>query len=359
MPRYTQLSAEERNRLSTLVQQGLSIRKVAFALGRSPSTISREIKRNIYSSQHSYRSEDAQRIAKRRKSARARNSKVGYYELRWIKAKLNMQWSPEQIAARIKMELNFSVSHEWIYQWIYKDKKAGGSFYKNLRRSHRKNKKRYGSSRRSKYPNEKSIDYRPDVVDLRARIGDWEGDTIVGPRALSGVVSLAERITNLARLALLQQRHSNSVRRSVVDLLNNTEGPKHTITFDRGLEFSLHEKIQKEASIQVYFAHAYSSHERGTNENLNGLIRQYFPKKTDFSKIKPVEVRKVEWLLNNRPRKKLNFMTPFEVYYGYCPWPKYRDRPQVRDWKIHYELQKAGKLVQGNQMPIPSVAIEC
>lgn len=357
MPHYTQLSIEERNRVSALLQQGRSLRQIAFTLGRSPSTISRELRRNRYPSQHSYRAEDAQRIAKIKRRDRIHKSKVGYQELRWIISKLNMQWSPEQISARMKIEEQFSISHEWIYQWIFKDKQAGGLLYKNLRRSHRKNKKRYGSSRKSKYPMEKSIENRPEIVETRGRLGDWEGDTIVGPRTLSGVVSLVERATNFSRLELTPQRHSNSVKRAIVSLFNNTYGAKHTITFDRGSEFSLYEKIQQETSVEIYFAHAYCSYERGTNENLNGLIRQYFPKKTDFSRLNPVQVRKVEWLLNNRPRKKLNFMTPFEAYYGYCPYPKNRDKPQVRDWKAHYTLQKQKKLAELSQQPTSSVAL--
>jgi IS30 family transposase len=341
---YNQLSLDERNRISILEQQGRSIRQIAFALGRSPSTISRELQRNIYPSQHSYRAVDAERIAKLKRKNRSYPSKVEYQKLRWIKAKLKMQWSPEQISARMKMELGFSISHEWIYQSILKDKQSGGDLYKNLRRSHRKNKKRYGSSHKSKYPAEKSIELRPNVVSMRARIGDWEGDTIVGPQAKSGVVTIVERSTNFARLAVTPKRHSNSVKHAIIELFKRTSGPKHTITFDRGLEFALYRKIESEANVDVYFAHAYCSYERGTNEQLNGLVRQYFPKKTDFTKVRVAEVKKVEWLLNNRPRKKLNYLTPQEAYFGYCPYPKYRDRPQDRDWKKQYELQKQQKL---------------
>lgn len=356
MPRYTQLSLEERNRISALLQLGKSLRAIAFALGRTASTISRELKRNQYSSQHSYRPIDANRLCKIRRQSRPFPCKVKYSYLRWIKSKLMMQWSPEQISARLRIDCGFSISHEWIYQWILKDKKAGGNLHNNLRRSNRKNKKRYGSSRKSKYPNAKSIEVRPSVVTDRSRIGDWEGDTIVGPKARSGVVSLVERVTCLARLEVTPQRHANSVRRSIVNLLNQTAGPKHTITFDRGLEFSKYEKIEKEAQIEIYFAHPYCSYERGTNENLNGLIRQYFPKKTDFTKVTRQQINQVEWLLNNRPRKKLGFLTPFEAYYSYCPYPKNRDRPQIRDWKKQYELQKQQKLDQLNQTLTPGVA---
>lgn len=358
MPRYTQLSMEERNRISALLQLGKSLRQISFALGRSTSTVSRELKRNIYPSQHSYKVIDAERMTSLRRKNRRYPCKVNYQKLRWIRSKLKMQWSPQQIAARMKMDLAFSISHEWIYQMILNDKKAGGDLFKNLRRSHRKNKKRYGSSRRSKYPAEKSIEKRPEVVATKARVGDWEGDTIVGPRAKSGVVTMVERSTNLARLALTPQRHANSVKRAIVEMFDETEGPKHTITFDRGLEFSLYRKIEKEAQVEVYFAHAYCSYERGANENLNGLIRQYFPKKTDFTKITHAQINQVEWLLNNRPRKKIGYLTPYEAYYTYCPYPKNRDRPQLRDWKKQYELQKQKKLAQLNQDLTPSVAVE-
>jgi hypothetical protein len=124
------------------------------------------------------------------------------------------------------------------------------------------------------------------------------------------------------------------------------------------MEFALHERIESEANVNVYFAHAYSSCERGTNENLNGLIRQYFPKKTDFSKVTQTQVREVEWLQTHRPRKKLNYLTPFEAYYGYCPYPKNSDRPRPRDWKTQYRLKKAQKLAESNQLPTPDVALE-
>lgn len=220
MPRYTQLPLEERNRISALLQLGKSLRQIAFALGRNTATISRELKRNIYLSQHSYRAIDAIRMALLRKKNRTYPCKVDYQKMRWIKSKLRMQWSPEQISARMKMDLDFSISHEWVYQMILKDKKSGGNLFKNLRRSHRKHKKRYGSSRRSKYPADKSIEKRPEIVAARQRMNDWEGDTIVGPKAKSGVVSIVERVTNLAKLAVAPQRHANSVRHAIIDLFS-------------------------------------------------------------------------------------------------------------------------------------------
>lgn len=359
MPHYTQLSGEERSRISALLQLGKSRREIAFALGRSPSTISRELRRNIYPSQHSYRPWDAHRMAKIRRRERPYTSKVGFRTRQWIEAKLKHQWSPEQIAGRIHIELGARVSHEWIYQWILKDRAKGGLLYLNLRRSHRKHKKRYGVPRKSntRFAEARSIDQRPEIVEKRARSGDWEGDTLVGLKQESGIVSLVERISCFTRLKLLPRRHANKVKDAVIELLEKTEGPKHTITFDRGSEFAFYRQMEDQLGVDTYFAHPYCSYERGTNENLNGLVRQYFPKKTDLTLVDPRQVKKVEWLLNHRPRKKLGYLTPYEAYFGFCPYPRNRDKPDLRDWKQQYRRQKAKELCYNTQQLTPDVAL--
>lgn len=245
----------------------------------------------------------------------------------WIEIKLKLQWSPEQIAGRLLIEQGIKISHEWIYRWILKEREAGGILFRNLRRSHRKNRKRYGIPRiGGKYAQSRSIEIRPEIVSNRGRIGDWEGDSVIGAKHKGGIISLVERVTMLARLQKVTTHQAIDARRAIIEMMNATVGPKHTMTFDRGSEFAEYEMIEKSTGLEIYFAHPYSSYERGTNENLNGLIRQYLPKKTDLTKIPQEVIYQIEWLLNHRPRKKLDYFTPFESFFGYCPYPQNRDK---------------------------------
>lgn len=322
MPIYTQLRASERKRIYVLLQQGLSLPAVAFALGRHRSTLYRENKRNRLTTAHLYQPVTANAMARRRRKDRPLASRFPEWVLIWVKEKLELQWSPEQIAGRLYSEKNFRISHEWIYRFILKDRANGGELYKNLRRSHRKNKKRYGVPReKTKYREAKSIEIRPEIVSNRERLGDWEGDSIVGSKQKLSIVSLVERVSLFTRLGKPKTRKANDTRDIVIQLLGETLGEKHTLTFDRGSEFADYALIEKQAAIDVYFAHPYSSFERGTNENTNGLVRQYLPKKTDFTRVTAKAVQKIEDLLNHRPRKKLGYATPFEAYYGYCLYP--------------------------------------
>lgn len=361
MPRYTQLSSEERRLLSRLIQLGQSQRKIAFTLARNPSTISRELRRNRKSIEHLYVHDVAHKIARVRRKNRPYTPKFTKETIQWIERKLTTyQWSPEQIAGRLKFETGANVSHEWIYQWVLKNRRNGGMLYLHLRRSHRKNKKRYAVARKSttRFGEARSIETRPEIVEKRERLGDWEGDTIVGLKQSSGIVSLVERVSCFARLQLVPTRQAHQVRNAVVGLLKNTNGPKHTITFDRGSEFAYYESVERELKLETYFAHPYSSFERGTNENTNGLVRQYFPKKTDFTGLDPRKIKKVEWLLNNRPRKKLGYMTPHEKYFAFSPYPKNRDKPDMRDWKQQYQRDLKKKECYSEQDLTPAVALE-
>jgi transposase, IS30 family len=324
MSNYHQLSKGERKQIYYFMQQGYGIRAMGNKLDRSPSTISREIRRNKHSPIHLYYPVMAHSLATKRRKNRPYDPKFSREIIRWIELKLRQQWSPEQISGRLHMEKNIRISHEWIYQWVLKDRKTGGTLFKNLRQSHRKHRKRYGVPRQKKkcFEQARSIEERPIEVVQRSRVGDWEGDTIVGAQHISGIVSLTERVSLFSKIGKVKRRTAQEVRNTVIELFSKTLGEKHTLTFDRGSEFSEHEKIEKETGIEIYFAHPYCSYERGTNENYNGLVRQYFPKRKSFKSISNEEIKKVEWLLNHRPRKKLGYLTPFEVYYKYCPYPK-------------------------------------
>ena len=209
-----------------------------------------------------------------------------------------------------------TVCHESIYQHIYTDKAQGGDLHTFLR-CQKKRKKRYGShSRRGVIPNKVSIDERPEVVEKRGRIGDWEGDTIIGKGHSGAIVSLVERTSRYTLLKQLPSKHAEPVCDAIIDMLKPFKKRALTITFDNGLEFAKHEGISKALDANIYFAHPYHSWERGLNENTNGLVRQYAPKNKTFEHVDDELIDLVEYKLNHRPRKSLGFKTPHEVFFN-------------------------------------------
>lgn len=311
---YKQLTPEERSQIYVLRQQNYSCRQIAQILQRSPSTISREIKRNT--GLKNYRYKQAQmKTDKRRRCARKKIRMTPEVKKMIIK-KLQLQWSPEQISEWLKLNNLPSVSHQTIYQFIKWDARYFGCLYKNLRQANRRRRKRYGSGKqaRGQLKNRISIDERPEVVNQNTEFGHWEGDTIIGRNHKGAIVTIVEKKSKLLKMALLPDRKSENVRDAIVELLNNIKHDVKTITLDNGKEFSQHESFAEALAAKVYFAHPYHSWERGLNENTNGLIRQYFPKKTDFSTLNKKKVDKVESLLNTRPRKKLGFRNPEETF---------------------------------------------
>ena len=198
---------------------------------------------------------------------------------------------------------------------MYAEQRRGGTLYKHLR-SQKKQRRRYrGYLRRGQIPNRISIDERPKIVASKRRFGDWEGDTIIGAHHQGALLSFTERKSKLVRLIKLKDKGAPTVCRTTIKLLATFRGRLHTITVDNGKEFCAHEAMAAALSTKIYFAHPYSSWERGLNENTNGLIRQYFPKKSDFSQITTRDVRRAEARLNNRPRKTLGYRTPKEVFF--------------------------------------------
>lgn len=223
--------------------------------------------------------------------------------------RLKEQWSPEQISDHVE------ISPETIYLRVYADKQTGGLLWKNLR-CQKKRKKRYGSiERRGAIPNRLFIEDRPAVVDARKRIGDWEADTIIGKNHRQAIVSIVERKTGLTLIHKVERKTAQAVGQAMIDLLKPYQKRVHTITSDNGREFAGHEGIAEALKADFYFAHPYSSWERGTNENTNGLIRQYFPKNRDFTTITQKEIDHAMNRLNNRPRKRLGFKTPNQVFF--------------------------------------------
>jgi IS30 family transposase len=232
-----------------------------------------------------------------------------------IESYLRQDWSPEQVAGWLFEHHHIQVSHERIYQYIYADKAKGGTLFQHLR-CRRKRRKRYGSyDRRGRLTGCRSISERPKVVQEKRRIGDWEADTIIGRNHQQAIVSVVERKSKLCFLKKVERRTSEAVKQALSTLLKPFQEKCHTITSDNGREFANHQEIAARLRVGFYFAHPYSSWERGLNENTNGLVRQYFPKKSDFSKITDSDIQQVMDRLNNRPRKTLGYKTPNQVFF--------------------------------------------
>ena len=309
---YTHLTQHQRYQIAALLKANVTQKLIAEIVGVHRSTISREIRRNR--GRRGYRPAQAHRQADaRRHNPRPRITPEAWRVIEFL---LREHWSPEQISRWMKDERKTSVSHEYIYQYIYADKRAGGTLHEHLR-WRRKRRKRYGShSRRGQIPNRISIDERPRIVDSRRRFGDWEADTIIGKNHRHAIVSLTERKSRLALIRKVERRSAEEVEAAIVALLEPLKKRVHTITSDNGKEFTNHESIAESLEASFYFAHPYASWQRGLNENTNGLIRQYFPKGSDFSSITPEDIERVMEKLNNRPRKSLDFKSPNHVFFG-------------------------------------------
>jgi len=318
---YTHLTADERYQIDDLQREGFSQKAIAEMIGRSASTLSREFHRN--KGDRGWRPRQAHLKATDRLIVRSTANVKRASEAAWNYAKehlQNNQWSPEQIAGRLEFEGLETISHETIYQRILEDKKAGGTLYSNLR-CKKKRKKRYGSARsgRGAIPNRVDIDKRPAIVDSRKRIGDWEGDTIIG--AYDGGAVIASMVERKSRFTVLAKAE-NKTTSAVIDSINAQMLPIAdfvlTVTFDNGKEFSQHKMLSDKLHADVFFAKPYHSWERGSNENTNGLVRQYFPKRIPFDSISNNELQIVVKKLNDRPRKCLGYKTPFEVFNKSC-----------------------------------------
>lgn len=311
---YTQLTFEDRIRISALLQQGFTQRGIAEQVTKSPSTICRELSRNRVDG--GYFSATAQKLSDGRREEASSISRIHEETWDYVQKKLLLQWSPEQISNRIKIELDISVSHEAIYQFVQRDRQQGGTLYLNLRHGNRKRKKRFGGrDRRGKIPNRVCIEERPEVINNRERTGDFEGDLIIGKNHQGKILTLVDRVSLLTKIEKLESKNAQHVSDKAISAIESVSTKVHSVTFDNGLEFAAHEALSIATGVDVYFAHPYSSYERGTNENTNGLIRQYFPKKLELNKITQSDCNKVENLLNHRPRKKLGYLTPHEKHY--------------------------------------------
>jgi len=316
MSNYKQLNREQRYQIYVLMKAGLYQTKIAEIIGVHKSTISREIRRNC--GFRGYRPKQAHRFAKERR-AKVIRTRISQHTWTLVEHLLREDWSPEQISGWLKSECQITVSHESVYQFILQDKRQGGDLYRHLR-CKKQRRKRYGStSRRGHIVDRVSIDQRPAIVDARSRIGDWELDTIIGKGHKQALVSITERRSRLSLVAKVNRKSAALVSRSIQRLLEPIASKVFTLTSDNGKEFARHKEIAAALRANFYFAHPYASWERGLNENTNGLIRQYFPKKHDFITITDKDISMVMNKLNNRPRKCLGFKTPNQVFFGIKP----------------------------------------
>lgn len=312
MRTYHQLTQIQRYQIYALQKTKHSLTEIAKVIGVHKSSVSRELKRNR--GKRGYRPQQAHEKALERRVKAVPQITVEVWET--VEALLQQDWSPEQISGRLAKEQGIGISHEWIYQHVLSDKQTGGTLYKHLR-CQKKRRKRYGAyDRRGQLPNCRSIEERPAIVNARKRLGDWEVDTILGSKHRDVMVTLTERRSRFVLVGKLKERTAQAVQSQICTLLLPMQDKVHTMTSDHGKEFAYHEQIAETLDLKFYFAHPYAAWERGTNENTNGLLRQYFPKKSDFTLVSNKEVYLVVSKLNSRPRKSLRFKTPFEVLFN-------------------------------------------
>lgn len=311
MKTYHQLTQPQRYQIYALRKAKHTLAEIAEVIGVHKSSVSRELKRNR--GQRGYRPQQAHELARVRRQKAVPRLTADHWRL--VNNLLKQDWSPEQISGRLRKEQGIRISHEWIYQHILVDKQAGGDLYKHLR-CQKKRRKRYGSyDRRGKLPNCRSIEERPARVNTRKRLGDWEVDTLLGKQQKHAMLTLTERKSRFTLIGKVPRRTAQAVRRQVCKLLLPVKDKVHTLTSDHGKEFAEHEFIAQTLQLKFYFAHPYSAWERGTNENTNGLLRQYLPRKSDFKTFSNKKIDQITSKLNFRPRKCLRFKTPFEVFY--------------------------------------------
>ncbi|WP_445360453.1 IS30 family transposase [Microbulbifer sp. EKSA005] len=307
--RYRQLTEEQRCQIWALKKSDWSQRAIAREIGVSQPTISRELARNRGG--RGYRYKQAQQMAEERRRQAGRPTKMLSKAVALIESKLKLQWSPEQISGWLDREKSLSISYETIYLYIWADKRRSGTLYENLRRRDRPyNKRANGKSTRGHIKNAISIEERPEVVDDKSRIGDWEIDTVIGKGHSGALVTIVDRKSKFTLSQQVERKTAELVAQAAIALLEPYRDFVHTITANNGKEFALHEKIGEALDAKVYFAHPYSSWERGLNENTSGLLRQYFLKQTDFKFVDQADVEAAIERLNNHPRKLLGYKTP-------------------------------------------------
>ncbi len=304
---YTHLSQDERYQIQHLHNGGFSAGEISKQIQRSATTISRELRRNA-SEEGKYQARPAHRQSVKRRHAASTQARID--PARWLAVEARLtaeQWSPEQIASEA------CISHERIYQYIAADRQRGGALWQHLRCRKRRRRHRCGTPRERQRFRGRRIAERPASVEERKRVGHWEGDTIVG-KGLTRIVTLVERKSRYVRLRRVPNGEADTVARAIIDALHPLHSRVHTMTWDNGSEFAEHALVDIALDARSYFADPYSSWQRGANENTNGLLRQYLPKRCDLSTCSDEQLQAIEDKLNRRPRKCLDFRTPGQVF---------------------------------------------
>ena len=310
---YNHLTQEERYHIEIQRKQKISLGKIAKEMNRSKSTISREIQRNT--GQRGYRYQQAHRFAQQRHADKPKYTKITEELMSYVDERLQEHWSPEQISGRLKQEGKPSVSHETIYKRIYADQEAGGDLHKHLRHRVKSYRNRGKQEYRGSIPNRVDISQRPEIVDKKERLGDWEADTVIGKGHKGVFVTLTERVSKLNIAICVPKKEADLVKNAIIQALSSVKEWVKTITFDNGREFCQHNDIAQQLDCETFFAKPYASWQRGLNENHNGLLRQYFPKKSPLDTVTQPELDVATNEMNHRPRKSLNYRSPLEVFY--------------------------------------------
>lgn len=317
--KYQQITTGERYTLSALRKQGVPVAKIAEQLGRHRSTIYREIDRNLSPRKWCYRPLEADSMARGRRRRSRRNLHYTDEDFKLVRKLLKKKWSPEQIVGHIRRFglMKRRLSHETIYQYIWRNKAEGGELWTHLRQSLKQRRKRYKAyDSRGRLANKRHISERPVTVETRKYKGHWEIDTVHGRGSSHCIVTLLERKTGYVMIGKLTDKSTASLNKKTISLIGRELLGFKTITSDNGTEFHQYQVIEERCGTKFYFANPYHSWERGSNENVNGLIRQYLPKIESMARLTQQQCNYIADKLNQRPRKRYNYKTPEEMYYG-------------------------------------------
>ena len=311
------LTQEQRYHIEAYKQVGYSNKEIAENLKVHPATIGRELKRNSSPVREIYKAKSAHEMASLRKSVNSSVPiKMKSKTISLIEKYIKLDWSPEQVSATLKIKHNISISFVHIYHYVYTDKVQGGTLHTHLRFYNKKRRVKYGTRCSNGLKNRVSISQRPEIVDEKERIGDFEMDTIIGQGKQGAITTIVDRASAFVKISIPTTKKAEDIEKEYLRLLSPFKDITHTITSDNGLEFANHENISKMLNCDYYFCHPYSSWERGLNEYTNGLIRQYIPKGSSFENLTREKIQEIEDKLNHRPRKSLGWKTPYEVFYG-------------------------------------------
>ena len=319
MSNYKHLTKEERYQIQAYKKAGFTQVRIATELEVHKSTISRELKRNSSKIHKKYSALKADKVSTDRRmyASKESNKRMTKNMIAHIVKYIEDDFSPEQTSATLKIRDGLEISHVRIYQHIREDKLKGGDLHTHLRFHHTGHRRaKYGTKHKGRIKDRVSISQRPDLVEEKIRLGDFEIDTIIGTNRKGAITTAVDRVSLLSIISIPTTKKAYEVEAEIKRILSPFKDKIQTITSDNGLEFSNHKNISKALDCEYYFCHPYSSWERGLNEYTNGLIRQYIPKGMSFENISPEYIKMIEDKLNNRPRKSLNWRTPNEVFYG-------------------------------------------